>query len=159
MSGTAEDVESFRLRAREWIRASLGPAVAENAQGLRAVSADDELAAVAHDRALQRALHEAGLNGLVVPREYGGQGLTAAHQRALNEELSGYEWPSRFQVPTMAPCAAVLLEFGTEEQSGGTSRRSCAARRSSCSSCPSRAAARTWPGRSPPPSGTAMTGC
>jgi alkylation response protein AidB-like acyl-CoA dehydrogenase len=116
MSGTAEDVESFRLRAREWIRASLGPALAENAQGLRAVSADDELAAVAHDRALQRALHEAGLNGLVVPREYGGQGLTAGHQRALNEELSGYEWPSRFQVPTMAPCAAVLLEFGTEEQ-------------------------------------------
>jgi alkylation response protein AidB-like acyl-CoA dehydrogenase len=116
MSGNTEDVESFRLRAREWIRASLGPTSPESTQGLRAVSADDELAAVAHDRELQRALHEAGLNGLVVPREYGGQGLTAAHQRALNEELSGYEWPSRFQVPTMAPCAAVLLEFGTEEQ-------------------------------------------
>jgi alkylation response protein AidB-like acyl-CoA dehydrogenase len=115
-SGQAEDVESFRLRAREWIGANLGPATPENTVGLRAVSAEAELAAVAHDRELQRALFGAGLAGLAMPREYGGQGLTAAHQRALNEELAGREWPSRFQVPTMSPCAAVLLEFGTEEQ-------------------------------------------
>ena len=47
---------------------------------------------------------------------YGGQGLTPAHQRALNEELVGFEYPTRFQAPTFSPCAAVLLEFGTEEQ-------------------------------------------
>jgi alkylation response protein AidB-like acyl-CoA dehydrogenase len=64
---------------------------------------------------VQRKLHEAGLNGLIIPREYGGQGLTPAHQRVLNEELSGYEWPSRFQVPTISPCGAVLLEFASEE--------------------------------------------
>jgi alkylation response protein AidB-like acyl-CoA dehydrogenase len=64
---------------------------------------------------VQRKLHDAGLNGLIIPREYGGQGLTPAHQRALNEELSGYEWPSRFQVPTISPCGAVLLEFASEE--------------------------------------------
>jgi len=110
-----EDVERFRLRVREWISANLSPASAENEAGLRAVSAEVELAGVAHDRALQRKLHDAGLNGLVIPREYGGQGLTPAHQRALNEELSGYEWPSRFQVPTISPCGAVLLEFGSEE--------------------------------------------
>jgi alkylation response protein AidB-like acyl-CoA dehydrogenase len=118
MSGTVdgvEDVESFRLRARAWIRANLSPASAENEAGLRAVPAEVELAGVAHDRALQRKLHDAGLNGLVIPREYGGQGLTPAHQRALNEELSGYEWPSRFQVPTISPCGAVLLEFAPEE--------------------------------------------
>jgi alkylation response protein AidB-like acyl-CoA dehydrogenase len=119
MSGTVEDVvegvESFRLRAREWIRANLGPASAENEAGLRAVPAEVELAAVAHDRAVQRKLHEAGLNGLIIAREYGGQGLTPAHQRALNEELSGYEWPSRFQVPTISPCGAVLLEFASQE--------------------------------------------
>ena len=34
----------------------------------------------------------------------------------LNEELAGYEYPSRLQAPTFAPCAAVLLDFGTEEQ-------------------------------------------
>jgi len=118
LTGTAddvEDVESFRLRAREWIRANLSPASPENESGLRAVPAEVELAGVAHDRAVQRKLHEAGLNGLVIPREYGGQGLSPAHQRALNEELSGYEWPSRFQVPTISPCGAVLLEFGSQE--------------------------------------------
>jgi alkylation response protein AidB-like acyl-CoA dehydrogenase len=115
VSGVLEDVDSFRLRTREWIRANLSPASPENESGLRAVPAEVELAGVAHDRALQRKLHDAGLNGLVIPREYGGQGLTPAHQRVLNEELSGYEWPSRFQVPTISPCGAVLLEFGSEE--------------------------------------------
>jgi alkylation response protein AidB-like acyl-CoA dehydrogenase len=114
MSEEIESVESFRLRARDWIRANLGRPRATTT--LRAVPAEEELANVAHERELQRALHEAGLSGLVMPREYGGQGLTAAHQRALNEELDGYEWPSRLQVPTMSPCGAVLLEFGTEEQ-------------------------------------------
>jgi alkylation response protein AidB-like acyl-CoA dehydrogenase len=110
-----EDVESFRLRAREWIRANISPVTAEDTVGLRAVPAEVELAAVARDRELQRKLHDAGLNGLIFPREYGGQGLTPAHQQALNEELAGYKWPSRFQVPTISPCGAVLLEFAPEE--------------------------------------------
>src|SRR5215469_8969255 len=110
-----ESVEEFRLRARTWIRANLAPAQGYAIVGLHKVAREDELAAVAHDRQLQRALFDAGLAGITIPREYGGQGLTAAHQRALNEELSGFEWPSRFQVPTMAPCAAVLLEFAPED--------------------------------------------
>ena len=51
-----------------------------------------------------------------MPVAYGGQGLSPAHQRAFNEELAGYEHASRVQVPTMTPCLAVLLDFGTEEQ-------------------------------------------
>ncbi|MBL7500286.1 acyl-CoA dehydrogenase family protein [Frankia sp. CNm7] len=111
-----EDVESFRLRARAWIRASLKPYSAERAMGLGSVSAEEELAAVAYERQLQRAFFDAGFAGICIPRKYSGQGLTPAHQRAFNEELAGYECPTRFQIPTMAPCAAVLLEFGTEEQ-------------------------------------------
>jgi alkylation response protein AidB-like acyl-CoA dehydrogenase len=115
MSDGTERVEDFRLRAREWIRANLQPASEESILDLRRVPTEVELAAVARDRVVQRKLNEAGLNGIVVPREYGGQGLTVEHQRALNEELAGFEWPSRFQVPTMAPCGAILLEFGSEE--------------------------------------------
>ena len=77
---------------------------------------DEELAEVAHERAVQRMLFDAGLAGICFPTEYGGQGLTPAHQRVLNEELEGYEFPTRFQAPTLSPCAAVLLDFGTEEQ-------------------------------------------
>jgi alkylation response protein AidB-like acyl-CoA dehydrogenase len=71
---------------------------------------------VAHERVVQRALFDAGLAGITISPAYGGQGLTPAHQDALNEELDGYEQPHRLQVPTIVPCAAVILEFGTEEQ-------------------------------------------
>jgi alkylation response protein AidB-like acyl-CoA dehydrogenase len=111
-----EDVESFRQRARAWIRDNLRP-VPPGTTTLRNDRTDEEeLAEVARDREVQRMLFDAGLAGICFPRAYGGQGLTPAHQDALNEELVGYEYPSRFQVPTIAPCASVILDFGTEEQ-------------------------------------------
>lgn len=111
-----EDVDSFRQRARTWIRANLR-AVGMLTMSLRAERNDEEeLAAVARDREVQRMLFDAGLAGLCMPREYGGQGLTPAHQQVLNEEIAGYEYPMRMQAPTLTPCAAVLLDFGTEEQ-------------------------------------------
>jgi alkylation response protein AidB-like acyl-CoA dehydrogenase len=111
-----EDLASFRERARTWIRAHLKPGDGPG-HGLRGDLPDEEeLALVARDRELQRMFFDAGLAGICIPREYGGQGLTAAHQAALNRELAGYEYPERLQVPTFSPCTAVLLEFGTEEQ-------------------------------------------
>ena len=113
-----EDLETFRQRARAFARANLQPfAVHASVGALRNDRSDDEeIAAVARDREVQRMLFEAGLAGICFPRAYGGQGLTAAHQRVLNEELVGYEFPTRLQAPTLSPCAAVLLDFGTEEQ-------------------------------------------
>jgi alkylation response protein AidB-like acyl-CoA dehydrogenase len=111
-----EDLESFRQRARTFVRANLRP-VGTIAMTLRKIGTDDEeLDGVARDREVQRLLFDGGLAGICFPREYGGQGLTPAHQDVLNEELAGYEFPMRLQSPTMTPCAAVLLEFGTEEQ-------------------------------------------
>jgi alkylation response protein AidB-like acyl-CoA dehydrogenase len=111
-----EDVEAFRQRARAWIRGNLRP-VGPVALSLRRERSDEqELAAVARDREVQRMLFDAGLAGVCIPPEYGGQGLTPEHQQALNDELAGYEFAARLQVPTFTPCVAVLLEFGTEEQ-------------------------------------------
>lgn len=115
MSDMIEDVEAFRLRARAWIQANLGPIQPEDLNQ-NCESDEAELVVVARDRRLQRKLFDGGFAGLCFPREYGGQGLTPAHQRAFNEELAGHEFPSRFAVPTFSPCAAVLLEFGTAEQ-------------------------------------------
>jgi alkylation response protein AidB-like acyl-CoA dehydrogenase len=120
-SATDRDVESlddFRARARTWISANLQRSdFASHIGVLREETSDEEeLAAVQRERDLQRALFDAGLAGICVPREYGGQGLTRPYQQVLNEELRGYEYPSRLQVPTFVPCTAVLLEFGTEEQ-------------------------------------------
>jgi alkylation response protein AidB-like acyl-CoA dehydrogenase len=113
-----EEVDSFRLRARRWIRGNLRPAANNYLEKTlrRVLNDEDELAAVLHDRQLQRAFFDAGFAGICFPTAYGGQGLSPAHQRAFNEELIGYEYPARIQVPTFSPCAAVLLEFGSEEQ-------------------------------------------
>jgi alkylation response protein AidB-like acyl-CoA dehydrogenase len=115
VSGDIESVEDFRLRARHWMSENLGPIQPED-QNQNCESDQAELVAVARDRRLQRKLFDGGFAGLCFPRDYGGQGLTPAHQRAFNEELRGREFPSRFAVPTFSPCAAVLLEFGTPEQ-------------------------------------------
>jgi alkylation response protein AidB-like acyl-CoA dehydrogenase len=110
-----EELDAFRERARRFIREHLR-ATGATVMALREKSDEDELAAVTRERELQAMLFDAGLAGVCWPREYGGQGLSPAHQRVLNEELAGYEYPARLQVPTLAPCAAVLLELGTEEQ-------------------------------------------
>ncbi len=112
-----EDLEAFRQRARAFVRTNLRPVTAEDIRRDRSnLSQDEELAAIGREREIQRMLFEAGLAGIVIPKAYGGQGLTPAHQAVLNEEHVGFEYPSRLQVPTFSPCAAVLLDFGTEEQ-------------------------------------------
>ncbi|KHK89840.1 acyl-CoA dehydrogenase family protein [Novosphingobium malaysiense] len=115
MSEEIEPVEAFRLRAREWIKANLGPMQRWD-MSQHCESDEEELEAVARDRMLQRKLYDGGFAGICFPKEYGGQGLTPDHNRAFSEELSGHEYPSRFSVPTFSPCASVLLEFGTPEQ-------------------------------------------
>jgi alkylation response protein AidB-like acyl-CoA dehydrogenase len=113
-----ESLDSFRERARAFIRSKLSPVTRRAAASvLRADRTDEqELAEVAREREIQRMLFDARLAGVCVPQEYGGQGLTPAHQRVLSAELRGYEYPTRAQVPTFSPCLSVLLEFGTEEQ-------------------------------------------
>jgi alkylation response protein AidB-like acyl-CoA dehydrogenase len=111
---STEDLQTFRERARAFVRENLRP-LSTRPQGLH-LPDEQELAEVARDRELQRMFFDAGLAGICVPREYGGQGLTPAHQQALNQELAGHEYPIRLQAPNMTPCLAVLLDFGTEEQ-------------------------------------------
>jgi alkylation response protein AidB-like acyl-CoA dehydrogenase len=113
-----EDLDAFRARARAFIEANLERTEADAPKGIlrNSTSDEEELAEVARDREVQRMLFDAGLAGICMPKAYGGQGLTPAHQKVLNDELAGYEYPVRFQAPTMTPCAAVLLDFGTEEQ-------------------------------------------
>ena len=115
-TGEVEDLESFRQRARAFIRGNLRHTGTLNYTLRNLRDDDEERAEVARDREIQRMLFDAGLAGICVPKAYGGQGLTPAHQQLLNEELKGYEFPMRIQVPTMAPCASVLLDLGTEEQ-------------------------------------------
>jgi alkylation response protein AidB-like acyl-CoA dehydrogenase len=112
-----EDLESFRERARTFIRVNLRRVTPEEQRwAWTSGNEEAELALLAREREIQRMLFDAGLAGVCFPRAYGGLGLTPAHQRVLNEELAGFEYPAKLQVPTLSPCATVLLDFGTEEQ-------------------------------------------
>jgi alkylation response protein AidB-like acyl-CoA dehydrogenase len=116
MTDDMEPLDDFRQRARTWIQANL-PRVEGPAPHLLGDMDDEhELAYIARNRELQRMLFDGGLAGVIFPKEYGGQGLTPAHQQVLNEEISGHEYPFRLQIPTFVPCAAVIHEFGTDEQ-------------------------------------------
>jgi alkylation response protein AidB-like acyl-CoA dehydrogenase len=108
-----ESVDSFRARAHTWIRANLGPS---KGRGFGGMTDDEELEEMNRQRALQRQLFDAGFAGICVPKAYGGQGLTPAHNEAFNAEISGFDYPSMLQVPNMTPCMAVILEFGNEDQ-------------------------------------------
>jgi alkylation response protein AidB-like acyl-CoA dehydrogenase len=114
------DIEDFRQRARAWLERN----------GPRRVSKEDtdpvmgpshemgsqqELDYVSFAREFQAKLHDAGFAGITVPKEYGGQGLTRAHQVAWSREAAKYPIPPvntlgfGLFIPT-------LLTHGTEEQ-------------------------------------------
>lgn len=109
-ANTLQQVEEFRLRARAWLRENL-PNAATHAPG---GGDDDDVWLRA--RELQGTIHAGGFAGICFPEEYGGLGLSPDHQRAFNEEAAGYELPIILNVPSVAICAATILDLGTEEQ-------------------------------------------
>jgi alkylation response protein AidB-like acyl-CoA dehydrogenase len=111
-----EPLDDFIRRARIWLEVHMPRrADAAPSSGGRRTE-EEELARVTECRRLQRMLYDGGLAGICVPPEYGGQGLTSAHQEAFNRLITGYDYPAEIQVPTFTPCMAVILDSGTEEQ-------------------------------------------
>ena len=75
---------------------------------------DDEKSS--RNRELQRRLSDGGYAAVCYPKEYGGQSLTIAHQRIIDDVSMDFDMPILFSIPTMSICGPVILEFGTEEQ-------------------------------------------
>ena len=101
-----EDPESFRLRARAWLADNMpprpdGPGFQRNFERCRE---------------LQKRLYEGGFAGVCFPAEYGGLGLTLAHQQVLNEETMAYEMPLALNIPTFGIIGATQVEFCSHEQ-------------------------------------------
>src|SRR5438093_8388844 len=113
------DVETFRGRAEEWLAANAPKRGASEDLGPQGPSHDmgspQERDYVGFAREFQAKLHDAGFAGITVPKEYGGQGLTRAHQAAYTREAAAYAVPVvnglgfGLFIPT-------LLAHGTEEQ-------------------------------------------
>jgi alkylation response protein AidB-like acyl-CoA dehydrogenase len=104
------DIDQFRQQARVWIEENLEP---------RRPSADGGRAKqeVTTARALQRRLFEGGYAGISYPAEYGGRGLTAAHERAFREEAAEYVTPELGVAGgvTFGPIARSMLAHATPE--------------------------------------------
>jgi alkylation response protein AidB-like acyl-CoA dehydrogenase len=114
---TVEDVETFRARARDWMAANLPRREARrDAKSLRGLH-EFTRGQIEAERPKQRKLHEAGFVGITWPVEYGGQGLTPAHERAFLEEAEAFELPD-FGIAggtTFGVCVPVMLAHASED--------------------------------------------
>jgi alkylation response protein AidB-like acyl-CoA dehydrogenase len=61
-------------------------------------------------------LAEAGLGGIVYDKEYGGAGLTRAHDKVYREEASAFPFMTTDFLISHGMCLPVLNDFGTPEQ-------------------------------------------
>ena len=91
MSESTIDVDRFRHQAREWLDANLERW--PDPDLIPPGGEDPSPADVAAGRVIQRRLFDAGYAGITYPTEYGGAGLTAAHERAFNEESEPFVMP------------------------------------------------------------------
>jgi alkylation response protein AidB-like acyl-CoA dehydrogenase len=94
------DVEDFRRRCRTF----LGEQVEQSGNRWEI------------GRAFQRRLFDAGLAGISVPVEYGGQGLDSDFEEILHKEAAGQHLPTGIFTITLGMCVPVLLQHGTQEQ-------------------------------------------
>jgi alkylation response protein AidB-like acyl-CoA dehydrogenase len=116
---TAENLDEYRHRARDWIVANLAPKEADqdpvgaNLRGSRQYTRDD----IDAERPKQRALFDAGYAGITWPVEYGGQGLSRAHERIFLEEAAGYQLPDFGYAGgmTLGMCAQVMMAHASED--------------------------------------------
>ena len=71
---------------------------------------------LAANKKFQQALAEAGLAGIVYPTEYGGAGLTRAHDRVWRDTYAEYPNMSFEFTISHGMCLPMLAEYGTHEQ-------------------------------------------
>ena len=116
----AEAVEEFAKRAEAFIASHYplrDPNIDDDRVDTISRSRDGHHEMTAAAKNFQRQLHEAGLAGVRVPVEYGGLGLTRAHETALEEIITRYDTPTRRPMGIGIGLALpTILAAGTDEQ-------------------------------------------
>ncbi|GAA2414627.1 acyl-CoA dehydrogenase family protein [Actinomadura vinacea] len=96
------DLDEYGRTARAWLEEHAGDLPRE--PGLAAA------------KAFMAALYDAGYSGITWPAEYGGQGLSAAEERAFQEAAREVTLPVGVFGIGLGMCGPTLLSIGTEEQ-------------------------------------------
>jgi alkylation response protein AidB-like acyl-CoA dehydrogenase len=112
----ATELDEYRATMREWLAANLPRRSAQSMPAEPHELSADEVTA---GRALQKQVYDAGYVGIAVPTEYGGRGLTGAHERIWQDESADYEVPLPAGVASIVTTRVILptlLHNATEEQ-------------------------------------------
>ena len=119
-------VDQWRGEVRQWLATVLerrhpaetaGHAAADLAV-FHNLPDDEERRLLDRCRAYQRARHDAGYQALTLPKENGGQGLSAAHAAVFAEEEAAFDVPPSTELisVTVRLVAMSVSLFGTSEQ-------------------------------------------
>jgi alkylation response protein AidB-like acyl-CoA dehydrogenase len=100
-----EELTEFRIKAREWLRSQDIPRMPT-----------DLSARYRAQREWQRRLYDSGWLALSWPREFGGQGLTRAHDVVFSQERVRVRAPRPIGVIGLEVIGPTILRFGTDEQ-------------------------------------------
>ncbi len=105
------EADAFRQKCRAFLQQH-----AATGLGHRSANNDRGEALMAGAKKFQVALAEAGLAGAVYPKEYGGAGLTRAHERIWREEYANFPDMTGELTISHGMCLPVLNDFGSEAQ-------------------------------------------
>ncbi|EIV91607.1 acyl-CoA dehydrogenase family protein [Frankia sp. QA3] len=116
--GPARDLDAYRREVRAWLAANLEPRNDDAPVRLRGGDAANlSPERVAQQRELQRRVYEGGYAGITWPAEFGGQGLTPAHEEVFAQESRGYVVADLgiAGLTTTRVCGPTILAHGTDE--------------------------------------------
>ncbi len=102
-------VDEFQQDAGEWLAANRAHAPRDYG----AICPPD---LVEHGLDWHRRVHAAGFAGIHWPTEFGGRGLTAAHNAAWQYECALAGVPSVFNMVGLVLAGGAIQKFGTPEQ-------------------------------------------
>jgi alkylation response protein AidB-like acyl-CoA dehydrogenase len=105
--------DDFRARARAWLAAN-APRKASDDEA--EAETRGQATVLAEQKAFQAKLYDAGFAGITWPKEYGGQGLTAAEQITWSQESRDYDLPTGAFFIGLSMPGNTILDVGSEEQ-------------------------------------------
>lgn len=111
------DVETFRAEAREWLAANMQRRATLPAASGQHTFEIVSVEGVVAERALQSKVYEGGFAGITFPVEYGGRGLSRAHEKAFLEESRAYRMPDYGIAygATFVVCAETMLAHASPD--------------------------------------------
>jgi alkylation response protein AidB-like acyl-CoA dehydrogenase len=120
MSASSNSLAEIRNEARAWFAANFqqrDPEADDDRADVLVRTPDGHHAFVEQSRSFLLRLAEAGLAGCAVPLEFGGRGLTRAHDHAVNDVMMEFATPSLRGIG-IGPHLALptILMAGTQEQ-------------------------------------------